>query len=780
MHGRTRVPWLVVLGCLSAAVMVLLYQIPARHVVDIGGYDAAYVRGFFDPQNARTADADLIAGSDGQFRWSRAQSFFIFPQAGLSAIFTIRFRGWREDDTQPVVSFWLNGLEHLATFEAGDEWQERQIYITGGLWKPQDVVIELRTTTTRLPGDNRDVGILVDRVVYEVIPAESGWIMPYPWQVLSGTLAVVLLWVVLVGRVDAPVRQWFWWGLGWAIIGILFLIFYRLQPPFYPYPIRMLLPGIVFVLGAIIVIRSCDVILEKMPWFPEAAAVGIVGLWVTALLWIGQAHVTLSIPGVEKDFRVFATRTESLGEVFRADGFYHLGYPLLLWLVRPLTDDNAFLAARLIAPLSGGILLLSGFWLTRLLLHAWPSRAGMGALLGLLLLATSPFVVRSAMLVGNDMPFAACVALALLLMIWAGRDGGKMGVAGLAGIAGGLAFLIRHPGLVLLIWGVVHCLVVCRERPRAIRMIGIFVGGFLLAAFPQLLVNVIETGNPFFSQQAKNIWLGVYGGIDWGRWHEVPDSIGLSEVILHDPARFFTNWWANVTGFFGRGAEDASEFGQAVQLRFLTWPANWLAIVGLVWWVLPMGRAERMVLGVASRWRWEHISLVGFVLCYVMVVALAFLLLRFFLPLVVIYAAAAAWIIVRHTTLRQLVIVGFVLLLLGGDGIGLGSHAVLSQQPDEEVAAIELIEAHLSPDELLLMHILPEVPLNKYSAIAHRVMPWPAAANEHEALQLAAAQGTTLILWDDTRGAPPLAESERLRIGRAGRYSLYRFRASDL
>lgn len=62
------------------------------------------------------------------------------------------------------------------------------------------------------------------------------------------------------------------------------------------------------------------------------------------------------------------TTDPALDGVLRADGFYNLGYPLLLWLARPLTGDNPFLAARLVAALGGALLLLAGWLLARRLL----------------------------------------------------------------------------------------------------------------------------------------------------------------------------------------------------------------------------------------------------------------------------------------------------------------------------------------------------------------------------------------------------------------------------
>jgi hypothetical protein len=59
---------------LGALLLALAYQIPVTHTVDIGGYDSAYVQGFYDPErDAGPAHPELI-GSDGGARGARASS----------------------------------------------------------------------------------------------------------------------------------------------------------------------------------------------------------------------------------------------------------------------------------------------------------------------------------------------------------------------------------------------------------------------------------------------------------------------------------------------------------------------------------------------------------------------------------------------------------------------------------------------------------------------------------------------------------------------------------
>jgi 4-amino-4-deoxy-L-arabinose transferase-like glycosyltransferase len=833
---------LAVVALAGALLIALLYQVPARHVIDLGGYDAAYSQGFHESQ--RSSDPGTpppyLTDSDGSARWTRGSSSILLPQAGLPAEITLRLRGWRPaGQAPPRVSILLNGEQNLGDFQTTGEWETHSFAITGGLLKATDIFVEIRSETAQLPDDGREVGVLLDTATFQVAP--SGLTTPYPAQLLYGALAAMLLFLLTqpATRPAADVRKarsYLVLGSGFLVLSVLFLFLYRLQPPLYPYPLRTLLPGLVLLLAAALALRDGPALLARWPVLLRAVLPLTLLLWAGAVLLAAQDHVTLSVPGVEKDFRVFAGRSNQLwgafqpnGEytaandgVFRADGFYNLGYPLLLWLVRPLTENNPFLAARLISAVSGALFLLAGYMLARALLpRPW-------ALLALLLLALSPLVVQYGLYLGTDMPFAALLTLALALLLRATTENPTHNAEAqrrraaeekavepsvtrhsslvtrhsslvfLSGLAAGGAFLVRHLGLVLLLWGVLLLgLVAWRRRQgwgaATWRLLAAYGLGFVLVASPQLIVNTMQTGQPLFNQQAKNVWFAVYGGIDWGRWEQAPDSIPLAEVVLRDPARFVGSWWHNLVGFLGTGGEDTSEFGRAIQLRLLGWPANWLALAGLLAW---LGiAAKRLVIG---DWRLRQAdntgqcsmlnaqcSMLFFLALYVLAVSMAFALPRFFLPLVPIYALAAAWLVqvmsneLRVTSFRSLVtryslLATFILVVVLWGGFGVGRGYVLQNQPADEVAAVRLVAAHVQPGQRLVSELDPRVPLDKYSAMAHMVLPMPPAADMGAALAQARQQGATYLLWDGGQGEPPLASPSSALVGTAGRFGLYR------
>ena len=758
----------------GAALIALLSQIPTRHQVDVGGYDAAYVQGFYDAEGSPGDAAPYLVGSDGSARWTRSSgSALLFPQAGLPGAVRLRLRGWRPSGPPPRISVLLNGSELLGDFQASGDWEELSFSVRSGIRKVGDFFVELRATPAVTLSDGRQIGVLLDSASYEVAGLP---VTPYPAQVAGGALVGAMMWLLARPRKKADISGRATPSLIYlaiALYGLAWLLFYHGQPPIYPYPLRALPVAVCLGLAGLLALRYGPGLVARVPvLLSMIAPAAVIGLWTMATLLAAQGHLTEIRPGVENDFRVFATR-ETLDQVLSADGFYNLGYPLLLWLTRPLFAGNAFLAGRLLAALSGAAFLAGGYWLARALLPPGP------ALLALVALALSGFVAQYGLYVGSDMPFAACV----VVCVGSGVRGQGLGVRGqgsgilfFAGVFGGMAFLMRHLGLVLLPWGIV-VLLVAGWRSGGRRAAAVFAAGFLLTAAPQIVINTVQAGSPLYNQQAKNIWLAVYGGTDWGRWDEAPNSVSLTDVVLRDPVRFLGNWWRNIVGYVGSGAEDTSEFGRADQLRLIGWPVNWLGVVGLAWWLVRglkrEGWGESTTLS-------PTLSLVGIILIYVAAVSTAFTLPRFFLPLAPIYATAAAWVVWRLTGGgRAMLGVGLALGVVLWGGWAGGMRYALAGQPADEVAAAQMVQSYLPADALFGARVSARLPLAKYSAIAHAAVNWPAGGDlaqpiSADDLRTLRDAGASYLLWDDDSGLPPLADVAGARVDDSGRYSLYR------
>jgi 4-amino-4-deoxy-L-arabinose transferase-like glycosyltransferase len=745
MHSLAALTWAVraiAASLAGMALMTILCQIPVTHHIDVGRFDAAYVRGFYDPERLDLPQARAyLHGSDGSARWTRAESYLLLPQAGLPAEVTIRLRGWRADGALPDIAILVDGHEVYAGATTG-EWQEVRIPLRRVSLKPEDVLVTVRSGVAPVSaGDPRLVGVLVDTVVYRTAQPP---LQPYPAQLAWGALAGGLLFLALTGvrgggtvrwlRFVAPLRAWL---IGMLLIGALYLFFYRIQPA-YPYPLRGLLPGVCAALGAVVALRYSPALAARLPVLPDVLAVGGIAVWTTAVLLAAQDHVTLSVPGVEKDFRVFATRAVDLALVMRADGFYNLGYPFLIWLFAPLTAGNPFLAARLIAALAGMLMLGATWWLARCLLGRAP------ALAALVALGLNPFVVQYALYVGSDMPFAALCTLTLALLA-SHRVRGSLWLAALGGGVAGCAFLVRHPGVLLLPFGVFVLLWMrheareARGKPSTFHALA-FAFAFSIAAAPQVVVNIRDTGQPLYNQQAKNVWLAVYGDSDWGRWNEVSNDVSLTDVILEDPGRFAGAWWTHLRAFIGSGAETTDDAGRASQLRLLAFPANWLAVIGLVGWLALLVYQGRKALSrphgaeeVQPPLPPFAVPLLIWVTLYTLALAVGLPLQRFFLPLAPVYALAAAWTLLitiralaRHRALipaRLQIGALLILLLVLQSGFAIGVRDVIDGQPADEVAAVRLVQQTLPPDEPLRVVLAPGDPVGKYSAIAHRVAP---------------------------------------------------------
>ena len=780
----------------GALLIALAYQIPVTHAIDIGGYDAAYVQGFGEPLR----NTSELAGSDGSARLWGADGALLLPQAGLPAALTLHTRS--TDTTPRDVVVLLNGTQELGRFQAGPQWEAHRFAIAGGLLKPNDVVIQLRAAAP---------GVLLDRAEFAAGPLP---ITPYPPQIVYGALAAGML-TLLFTRAPAepaPRRTLFapalrsWLGAT-LLMALAFLLLGRAQL-LYPYPLRSLLPTLDMLLAGLLAWRYAPALLRRLPLLPDALALGGIGAWAAALLLAGRQHLTLSVPGAENDFRVFALRSAQLAGqfpagtadpardgVFRADGFYNLGYPFLLWFTRPFTSDNAFLAARVVATLSGALLLLGGWLLARRLLGR------NGAMLALLLLALSPLVVEYGLYLGTDMPFAALCVLALAFLLPTRAP--RIWLLALAGVVAGAAFLVRHPGLLLLPFGWLAIWAGARihaeARPALRTHLLAFTLAFLIAILPQVVVNLRDTGQPLYSQQAKNVWQGMFGGGDWDRWAGARNDIGITEVVALDPGRFLLNWWNNARGFVGTGGEDTREFGQALQLRLLAFPANWLAVGGLLGLLVLLFASARRGEGERGRGREVETrdasgaSLARHHLVSLSPVSLSFVLLllwvalyvaaisvglplqgRFVLLLAPIYAAAAAWLLLRLPGRAPLLAALILLATLWG-GFATGTQYVLRAQPDasspgqsaDELAIIRSVQARVQPGERIIVRADPRAPLGKYSAIAHLALPAP-AADTPDALR---ASGAAYLIWSSALGSAPVLGPP---LETAGIYQLYR------
>jgi hypothetical protein len=279
------------------------------------------------------------------------------------------------------------------------------------------------------------------------------------------------------------------------------------------------------------------------PIFDRASllAYGIILAWSACAIRISTANPTIGLSDMFGFIeRAEALRFSSLTEW--VDGFYPLGYPLLLKAIYLVTGDYV-VAGRTIAFGFGlvGLLTIYGISLTVF------SR-GVGVL-ALVFCGTSPTYLRYATVSGTDMPSAVMLLLGTsLLCLSSQKQSSRYLVA--SGLAFGTAYLIRYSALPAVLAAAVWMLLkggssyLWRQR---LRESALFALAFLAACGPQLLVSLVAQGNPFYNLQYQNVYFGILGEGNWGlQMSDARSQTGLGEILLEQPRLFFKNWYHNL------------------------------------------------------------------------------------------------------------------------------------------------------------------------------------------------------------------------------------------
>jgi hypothetical protein len=691
--SRLKTHWTILTATLCALLLsVIVHAIPTTHSVDIGGYDSAYVQGFYDQQHTPQE-----FGRNGTARWSGPDAAIRLPLLGRPAHITLRVAAPRAktlDLISPTTAVTVPLQEPF-------RWYTVPFVESGSPTKWFDTAVTLLVPTgTWQKGDLRDVGILVDSLTYTT----DWYALPYPSTVLLSMLVAGMASYLLTKRTHVqPLTAV---ALAAALPNIFVACAWR-------WPVSPLLvwSSALPWLGAGLFVAilwqlRAAVHIHWQQMQERYAAVAIVG-WSIWMMFIQQHHVTLAVPGVEKDFRSFASRSDDIAAVLRADPFYHFGYPLILWIGNTLSGGSVFSVATVWAVCAATLAICAAWYCARRVLGRGWDLVAVGIML------SSSFFVEYTLLVGSDMTFTALVTTALAMILWA-MDLPERNVRWVVvGLCVGAAFLVRHTGLILVV--PVLCALYTRVPTRRALLLGLaFFGmGWVVSAAPQLVINVRDTGQLFFHHQAKNSWLAVYGNMDWGRWGDVPDNISLLHIFLMDPSRFVVSWWNNIVGVFGTGAV-ARETDTALWQRLLSVPMNWLSTVGVVWagWMILQRRLD------AQRW-----VLVAWAAGFIAVSSIAFILPRMMLPLVFVAAVSATdgVRLVTHSFLHIRWLVVAVLLVgvmvYAGD---VGWQRIVQGQPADERAALMYMQ-RLNPQRLAVL-VPAESPAGKYSALSERVV----------------------------------------------------------
>ncbi len=453
--------------------------------------------------------------------------------------------------------------------------------------------------------DDRYLGISVSELYVRSVGTGGAAIAPLLVIGLSVTAVAFLL------------RPWRLWRLlllaGVALLLPLLFDLLAWHPPVganYTWLPASWLPGLVAVaLVGLVFVRTV------LPWrYGPLVLLLLVGLLFLALLINLQVRWEVKGP----DYEWHLNHGGSWARVFRSHAFYPFGFPLVLWLGQ-LWGDQALLLGR------AACFLATVLSFVATVLLAWRLSDREGAWLGGLLFLASPLMIAYGVLASTDALAMAPALLALLVLCWSERP--RVRHLLLGGLLLGIAYLFRYQAMVLL-GAVALWLLGARieesalpRRWRWLRRLGrflpviLFLAGFLVGSAPQWILDIRDTGRPFFTRQYLNIW---YYGYNWSKGvPPSPESGELWYILSFDPATLWRHWMSNLHGSV-----------ETTLHALLIWPLGLVSLLGLV----------RAVLDVSDR-RYRLLFL--WTTIYVLAVTLTANKERFFLPLVPVLVVLA-------------------------------------------------------------------------------------------------------------------------------------------
>lgn len=279
-----------------------------------------------------------------------------------------------------------------------------------------------------------------------------------------------------------------------------------------------------------------------------------------------------------------------------ANGFVGFGYPALLNLVTAVTS-NILTSGKLLQIASGIALLAMLPWAGHRL---FGSRQGWFP--AQVLLALDTVFVFAAAGETPDLLATALMVPGLVLAVGA-MDSGADRQAGLAGLWLGGAYLVRYHSLLLALALAATFLGVPRTRRGAAWLLG----GFALAASPQLVLSAVIQGAPFFNLHIKSIALGYYGTTADFVEHTRPWT--LASIVLTDPAGVAKQYAIHVLRYF-------TEIGGTAFLLSALWLARRGEGRRLAMVAVPLGL---LVLGLAMKFFTDRAILLPLAIWYLVV-----------------------------------------------------------------------------------------------------------------------------------------------------------------
>ncbi len=228
--------------------------------------------------------------------------------------------------------------------------------------------------------------------------------------------------------------------------------------------------------------------------------------------------------------------------------FYPVGY--FVWLRIGLALGVDVVRHGQFLSLTGSIgCIVAVYWI----LYTATRRTGL-SLAGVTLLTLHPFFRFQALQEGTDMLAAGLQLLALAIVFLNKDDSRRFYILSsvAAGVLIGSAYLIRYTALLLIPIVIIFLWVKNKaDQRKLILSIALFTAAFGLGALPQIVASVAVTGTPFYNEQARNVWFGMYGDFNWTEnWGRIPPGITLLEIVRADLQGFLSHWAHEFGRFF--------------------------------------------------------------------------------------------------------------------------------------------------------------------------------------------------------------------------------------
>ncbi|HKP52862.1 MAG TPA: hypothetical protein VJ183_09435 [Chloroflexia bacterium] len=195
MWRGVRIPRFYALLLGSLLLWTLAYQYKVSYTVDLGGlYDDGYVAGFHGKE----------INPEHDYRWSMAVSSVTFPGIGNEPVFlSLATTGNRLGGPAPMLTVEARGKSFIV--QTSSTPHTDTIFLDRGNAFDSDLVVTLSSPVFSPPGDERELGVIVDRIT--VAPADYGLrplVVPALGTImgmLAGLIATYLVGIVTLQRV---------------------------------------------------------------------------------------------------------------------------------------------------------------------------------------------------------------------------------------------------------------------------------------------------------------------------------------------------------------------------------------------------------------------------------------------------------------------------------------------------------------------------------------------------------------------------------------------------